>query len=123
MFGDIVEHQVMSRVGQERAAFFPRAKLFGVERQAAAFRDQLAEVEAPVRVEVVEHPVESPLFGMSLDHVTHMITEVHVATSLPQIANHLAGGHHERRQRHTRAMSDVIVLAFDGLARLCRLSG
>ena len=87
MFGHEVEPQSMCRVGEKRTAGRASAKGFGVERQVAPLGHELAQVQAPVRVEVVHNPVETRLVGELAHDMSHMISEVEITPCQAEVAD------------------------------------
>src|SRR2546421_3303406 len=57
MFGRKMEHMLVSRIAQERPPLCTSAESLGNARHAAPLGDQAADIEAPVGIEDIHHPV------------------------------------------------------------------
>ena len=57
MFGRKVEHMLMSRVAQKGPSLPASAQILGDKGPLAPLGDQTAEVEAPVGIAIIHHPV------------------------------------------------------------------
>ena len=101
----------------------PRLQGLGDEGESAPRGHQLAHVQAPGRIEVVDHPVIAGHGRELLLHVGQMRREVLTGAGAPEIPQHLPGGHHEGRKQDSCAMADVLMLPFLRLPRLGRLCG
>ena len=118
MLGREVEDVFVLGIGQEDAALGARFEIFFVEGSAVESGDEFANVEAPMRVEIVEDPMEAFALGMLIGDVLQMGGEIPARAGLAEIPHDFAGGDHERSDQATRAEADVFVFAFLGLAGL-----
>lgn len=93
------------------------AQFFLVERQAVEFRQEFANVQAPMGVQVVEDPMAALLVGELRRDVGQMGSEIDAGARHAQIPHDLAGGDDERGDQATGAVADVFVFASFGFAR------
>ena len=121
--GREVEHVLVRRVGQERPPLLARPQPPRLERDVAQGRDVLADLQAPVRVQVVQHPIEPPEVPEMRGHMTDVPAEVRTGPGRAEVPDHFAGGHRERGDQGPRAVADVLELALLRLAGLGRLRG
>ena len=121
MFGRKMEHMLVHRITQERPPLGPLAQCLGNERHAAPLRDQAADVEAPVGIEVVHHPVVTVHIGQLVDHIGQMGGKIGAGARLAQIPHDVARGDDKRGDQGPYPMPDVLVLTFLRLPRGNRL--
>ena len=112
MFGGKVEDMLMGRIAQERAPLYTSAQGLGNARHTAPLGDQAADVEAPVGIEVIHHPVIALHSGELLDDVGQMRGEVLTGARLAQIPDDLTRGDDKLGDQGTHPMPDVLVLTF-----------
>ena len=118
VLGSEVEHVLVLGIGQEDAAPIAGLEIFFVERSAVQPGHEFANVQAPMRVEVVEHPVEAFAVGILFGDMLQMGGEILAGARLAQVPHDIAGGDHERSDQAPGAVADVFVFAFFGLAGL-----
>ena len=124
MFGGKVKDMFMGRITQAGASLDTALQRLGGKRGITPRCDQAAEFQAPVRIEIIDHPVVALHSGELLDDVGQMRGEVLTSARLAQIPDDLTGGDDKRGNQGPHAMPDVLVLAFFWLARghgLCRV--
>jgi len=110
-------------IGQESTPLDAGTQLFFVERQAVQPSHESANLETPMGVQVVEQPMEALMIGELRGDMGQMGGEIDAGACHAQIPHDLARGHDERGNQATRAVTDVLVLAFLGFARLHRNGG
>lgn len=87
-----------------------------MEWQSVELREQGTHVQAPVGVQVVEHPMEAVVSGELCGDVSQVCCEIDAGARDAQIPHDLAGRHHEGRDQGARAVANVFVFAFFGFA-------
>ncbi len=117
-----MEHMLVRGVTQERASLPTRTEGRLHERNSAPAGDQTADIEAPVRVQVIDHPVVALLVGETLTDVLEMSGPVLAGAGWSQIPDDLAGRHTEGREQAACAMTDVLELAFRRFSRMNELA-
>ena len=85
MFGRKMEHMLVRRIAQERPSLGTSAQRLGNERHAAPLGDQAADVEAPVGIEVIYHPVIALHLGQLVDDMSQMGGKIGTGARLAQI--------------------------------------
>ena len=63
MLGREVEHVLVIGIGQEGASLRAGTQVFFVEGQAVELRQELANIQAPMGIQVVEDPMEALVVG------------------------------------------------------------
>ena len=117
VLGREVEDVLVIGIGQEGTPLLAGAQVFLVERQAVEFRQEFADVQAPMGVQVVEDPMEALLVGELRRDMGQMGSEIDAGACHAQVPHDLAGGDDERGDQATGAVADVFVFAFFGFAR------
>ena len=87
-----------------------------MEWQSVELREQGAHVQAPVSVQVVEHPMETLVVGELRRDMSQVCCEIDAGARDAQIPHDLASRHHEGCDQGARAVADVFVFAFFGFA-------
>ena len=123
VLGREVEDMLVIGIGQERASLLASAQVFLVERQAVEFRQEFANVQAPMGVQVVENPMAALLVGELRGDMGQVRGEIDAGAGHAQVPDDLAGGDDERGDQTTGAVADVFVLAFFGFAGLSQNRG
>lgn len=116
MFGREMEHVFVVGVCQERTPLCACAKSFLVERESIELGEQLANRQAPVSVQVVEHPVEALVVWELSCNVSQVCREIDAGARDTQIPQDLTRRHHEGRDQRSCAMTDVFMFASFGFA-------
>ena len=128
VLGREVDDVPVRRVRQERPPLRPPLELLRLELDPVQPREQPAHLQAPVRVEVIHHPMHPLHVRVAAAQPQHRVAEVrpevlvgpagrHVAVDLPRRG-------HEGGQQAARAMTDVLrfaQLGQPGLRRLARV--
>ena len=117
MFGGKVKDMFMGRITQEGASLDTALQGLGGKREITPRRDQAAEFQAPVRIEIIAPPVVALHVGQLLDHGGQMRGEIRTGPRWAKIPHHLPGRDDKGSQQHPRAMPNVFLFA------LCRLAG
>jgi hypothetical protein len=118
MLGREVEHVRVIGIGQKGTPLLAGAQLFFVEGQSVQSSQEFANVQTPMRVQVVEDPMEPLLLGELRRDMSQMGGEIHAGARHAQIPYDLASGDDERGDQAAGAVTDVFVFAFLGFARL-----
>jgi len=118
VLGCEVEEVLVIGIGQERAPLLAGAQVWFVKRQAVQLSHELANVQTPVRVQVVEDPMEALVIGELRGDMGQVGGEIDAGACHAQVPRYLAGGDDERGNQATDAVSDVFVLTFFGFAWL-----
>ena len=88
-----------------------------MERQSVQSCQELADLQAPMGVQIVEDPVEAFGRGTARRHVPSG-GEIDAGACHAQVPDDLARGNDERGDQAARAVTDVLVLAFFRFAGL-----
>jgi hypothetical protein len=102
----------MGRIAQERAPLCPSAQRLGNARHTAPLGDQTADLEAPVGMEIIHHPVVALPIGQLVHHMGQMHGKIGAGARLAQIPDDLTRCHDQRGDQCPYSMPDVLVLAF-----------
>src|SRR5436305_1032104 len=113
MLGREVNHMPPAPRRQERPPLRPRPQPLLLTRvPAATLESQVAaQLQRPVRVQVVHYPVELLDLRELLHHIPDMPHEVPAPTPLGHAAEHLAGRHDQAADQAARAVPHVLELA------------
>ena len=123
MFGCKMEDMLMGRITQERPPLHTSAQVLGHKGHGAPLGDQTADIEAPVGIEIIHHPVVTWHIGQLVDDVGQMGGKIATGTRLAQIPHDMTGWHHKRGDQRPHPMPDVLMLAFLRFARCHGLCG
>ena len=105
-----MEHLLVTRVAQEGTALSSGSQGFEMARQPTALGNPLANFQAPMRVQIVHHPVE-PFHERELGcNVIEMANPVDTGPGRSQVPNDLAGGDAEGGQQGPRPVTDILEL-------------
>jgi len=118
VLGREVEDMLVIGIGQEGASLFAVAQFFLVERQAVEFRQEFANLQAPMGIQVIEDPMAALVVGKLRRDMSQMGGEIDAGACHAQVPHDLASGDDKRSDQATSAVADVFVLAFFGLAWL-----
>jgi hypothetical protein len=105
-----VEHVSVTGIAQESAALPARFQGLGMEWQPATLRYPAANIEAPMRVQIVYDPIKPFVRGEMLSDMIEVLDPIHARTGETQIPDDLSRGDAERRKQGTRAVADVLEL-------------
>lgn len=118
MLGREVEDVLVIGISQEGTSLLAGAQILLVERQAIEFRQEFADIEAPMGVQVVEDPMAALPVGELRRDMGQMGSEIDAGACHAQVPRDLTGGDDERGDQATGAVADVFVFASFGFARL-----
>jgi len=113
----------MGRIAQESTPLHTSAQVLRHTGHLAPLGDQTTDLEAPMGIEIIHHPVVALHSGELLDDVGQMRGEVCTGARLAQIPDDVTRCDDKRGDQGTRPMSDVLVLAFFRFARCHGLCG
>ena len=113
-----MKHVLVVGVCQKGSPLLAGLQAFGMKWQAAKLSDEFADIQTPMRVEIVQDPMELLLLGERGRHVVQMCGEIDAGASLAQVPDDFASGHHEGGDQTAGAVTNVFVLAFFGFAGL-----
>jgi len=112
MFGGEVEHMLMAWIAEEGPSLHASAQVLGHQGHLAPLGHQTAQVEAPVGIEIIHHPVVPVHLGQLGDHMAQMGDKISAGARLAQVPQDLTRGHHKGGNQCPCPMTDVLVLAF-----------
>ena len=110
--GRNMEPMLVSRSAQERPPLGPAAQRLGTAWHAAPLGDQAADVEAPLGMEIIHHPVVALPSGEVLDDGGQRRGNVLTGTCRAQMPDDVSRGDDKRGEQGAHPMPDVLVLAF-----------
>ena len=123
MFGRKMEDMLMGRITQERPPLHTSAQVLGHQGHVAPLGDQTADIEAPVGIEIIHHPVVTRHIGQLVDDVGQMGGKIVTGTRRAQIPYDVTGWHHKRGDQRPHPMTDILMLTFLRFARCHGLCG
>jgi len=95
MFGRKVKDMLMGRIAQEGASLAPALQGLGSKWQLTPRSNQATHVQAPMGIEVVDHPIIPLHRGELLHDVAQMGGPIHAGTGLAEIPHELPRGNHK----------------------------
>src|SRR4029450_11853536 len=107
-----MEDMLVSRIAQERPPLGTSAQRLRNAWHAAPLGDQTADVEAPVGIEIIHHPVVALDSGELLDDGGQMRGKVRTGPCLAQIPDDVSRGDDKRGEQGSHPLPDVLVLTF-----------
>jgi hypothetical protein len=97
MFRRKVEHMLMVRIAQEGTPLYPAAQVLGNTGHVAPWGDQPADLQAPVGLEMIHHPVLAlPIWALR-DHIGQMGGTIGTGARLTQMPHDVPCGYDKRR--------------------------
>lgn len=105
-----VEQVSMTGIAQENAALLARFQGLGMEWQPPTLRHPAANVEAPMRVQIVNDPIEPLVGGEVLRDMVEVLDPIHARAGRTPIPDDLSCGDAERREQGTRSVADELEL-------------
>ena len=119
----IMKYMLVLWITQKGASLGLVLQLFRLEGNAVQVGHDFAQIQAPMRVQIVHDPVDllEPLDLEVLCHPQDMGAKIEAGSGLAQIPNHLSRRHCERSHQSTCAQSRVFEFAFFRLAHLYQL--
>jgi hypothetical protein len=103
---------LVAALTQERTALLAGPEGVDVAGNVTAFGDPRADVETPVRVEVIHDPLEAFHLWELRGDAVEVLHPVDAGSRRAQVPNDLTRGYAERCQQSARAVADVLELAF-----------
>src|SRR5262245_42593676 len=116
-----MKDMLMVRVTQESAPLSTALQHLGLKRALAPGSYQLAHLQAPVGIQIVQHPVIADHVWELADHIGQMRREILAGPRHAQIPQHLAGRDQEGGQQGPHPMANILMFPFLWLARLYQL--
>jgi len=95
MLGRKVKDMLMGRITQESASLDTALQGLGSKREITPRRDQATHIQAPVGIEVIDHPIVALHSGQLVDNVGQMGGPIRTGAGLAQIPHEVARRHHE----------------------------
>src|SRR4051812_18774200 len=114
---------LMGRIAQEGTPLSTAVQVLRYTGHVTPLGDQTADLEAPVGIEIIHHPIVALHSGKLLDDGGHMRGEVLTGARRTQIPDDLACSDDEGGDQGPHPMSNVLMLAFFWFARLHGLGG
>src|SRR5208283_1608320 len=118
-----MEHMLVGWVRQKGSPLFARLQDRRFERDVAQLSDDTADFQAPVGIEVIQHPVKALDLRELPGHVIQVCRKVHTGPSRSQVANEFTSRYDKRGDQSACPISDVVLLTSLGLAGHSRLCG
>ena len=123
MRGRQVEAMLMGRIAQEGAALHAAPPSLRAGGHMTPWRDALADLKAPVRLEMIDHPIIALHRRELLDDVREMGGPLLTGARLAEMPHQLARRDDAGGQERAHPRADVLVLALFWLTRWHRLGG
>ena len=98
MLGREVEDMLMGRIAQERSSLHATVQGLGEVRDVTPLGDEPADLEAPVGLEMIDHPIVALHRGQLLHDVGQMGCPIPTGTGLPEMPHALSRWDHEGGQ-------------------------
>jgi len=98
MLGCKVKDMLMGRITQESASLDTALQGLGSKREITPRCHQATDVQAPVGIEIVDHPILALHRGQLVDHVGQMGSPIRTGAGLAQMPHEVARRHHEGGQ-------------------------
>src|SRR5208282_382148 len=89
-----MEHMLVGRVRQKASPLFSCLQDRRFERDVAQLSDDTADFQAPVGIEVIQHPVKALDLRELPGHVIQVCRKVHTGPSRSQVANEFTSRYH-----------------------------
>ena len=118
-----MEHMLVGRIRQKGSPLFACLQDRRIEGDVAQLSDDTADFQAPVGIEVIQHPVKALGLREPLGHEIQVCREVHTGPGGSQIANEFTSRYDKRGDQSACPISDVVLLTSLRFAGLSRLSG
>jgi hypothetical protein len=123
MLGRKVEDLLMGRIAQERTALHAALQGLGAVWDVTPVGDEPADRQAPVGLEMINHPIIALHRRQLLHDVHEMGSPIRPGAGLPKMPYELARRDDEGGQERAHPMADGLVRALFRFARLHRLGG
>ena len=98
MLGCEVEDMLMGRIAQERSSLHAAMQSLGDVWDVTPLSDEPADLEAPVGIEIIDHPIVALHRGQLLHNVGQMGCPIRTGTRLTKIPHELSCRDHEGGQ-------------------------
>ena len=98
MLGCKVKDMLMGRIAEERAPLDAALQLLGDKRDRTPLGHELADLETPVGIKIIHHPIVALHRGQLVDNVSQMGGPIRTGAGLAQIPHELACRYHEGGQ-------------------------
>ena len=112
-----MEHMLVGRVRQKGSPLFSCLQDRRFERDVAQLSDDAADFQAPVGIEVIQHPVKALDLREPPGHVTQVCRKVHTGPGRSQVANEFTSRYDKRGDQ---SAFDNIGCSLAHVARACR---
>ena len=93
-----VKDMLMGRITQESASLAPALQGLGSKRELTPCCDQATHIQAPVGIEIIDHPIVALHRGQLVHHVRQMGRPIRTGAGLAQMPHELACRYHEGGQ-------------------------
>jgi hypothetical protein len=103
-----MKHVLVTEVAQKRTTLLAGLQSCNVARDATAIGNPSADVEAPMRVEVVYNPIEAFHVRELRCDMVEMANPIDAGPRFTQIPNDLTGGYAEGRQQRPCSVANVL---------------
>jgi len=98
MLGRKVKDMLMGRVAEERPPLGAAMQGLGDKGDRTPLGHETTDLEAPVGIEIIHHPIVALHRGQLADDVGQMCGPIRTGTGLAQIPHELSRWHHEGGQ-------------------------
>lgn len=123
VFRRAMKDMAVAWIAQKSPALRSLLELLGLKRPLAPASQHAADVQTPVGVEVVQHPIITRHAGQVLVGRLEMGHEIAGRAGAPPGPGKLAGSHRQRVDQDARAVADVLMFTPFTSPRLRRLGG
>jgi hypothetical protein len=118
-----MEHMLVGRVCQKGSPLYSCLQDRRFERDVAQLSDDTADFQAPVGIEVIQHPLKALDLRKPPGHMIQVCRKVHTGPGRSQVANEFTRRYDERGDQSACPISNVVLLTSLGLAGHSRLGG
>lgn len=118
-----MEHMPMARIAQESLSLPAAAQVLGHIRDLTPLRHAATDREAPMGIEIIDHPIVAPHSGQLSHNVLQMRGKIGAGAGLPDVPHDVPCRDDKRRDQSPHTMADILVFAFLGFPRDHRLGG
>ena len=123
MLGREMKDMFMRWIGEKRATQLARLQLLRLELYLAQVRHRFANLQAPVRIQIVQNPVEASHLGEVFGDFLQVGGEIDAGPRWSHIPDHFPRGHDKRSSQGKRSVPDVFLLASLGFTGLGQFRG
>jgi len=118
-----MKDMTMSGVAQKGPALWSLLQFMGRKGHCAPVGHQAADVQTPMGIQVVHHPVITRHAGQVMLRLFEMGHEIGGGAGSPDAPGNLAGGYGQRMDQYTCTMTNVFMFASLATARRGRFGG